>query len=96
MGYDFSSPSIAFTSTTVFIPLANYIEPKNNDVKNELASANIDKDKSILGATPKQDKKELKNPRAKNANSQNLNRRNSIFIITVEQPVILDLIAISG
>ena len=31
----------------------------------KLASENIDKGKSILGATPKFDKKETKNPRAK-------------------------------
>ena len=42
---------------------------RNNDVKNELASENMDKGKSILGATPKQDKKEVKNPRAKNGNT---------------------------
>ena len=43
LGYDFSSPSIASTSTTVFIPPANNIEIENNDVKNELASENIDR-----------------------------------------------------
>ena len=68
--YDFSSPSIASTSTTIFVPLANNVETKNNDVKKELASENIDKDKYILGAPPKQDKKEVKNPRAKKGNSQ--------------------------
>ena len=41
--YDFSSPSIAFASTIVFISSADNIETKNNDVKNELASENIDK-----------------------------------------------------
>ena len=50
LGYDFSSPSIAFTSITVFVPLANNVETENNDVKNELASENVDKGKSILGA----------------------------------------------
>ena len=50
LGYDFSYPSIAFASTTVFVPPANNIEIENNDVKNELASKNIDKGKSILGA----------------------------------------------
>ena len=60
LGYDFSSPSIAFTSTTIFVPPANNIETKNNVVKNDLASENIDKGKSILGASPKQDKKEVK------------------------------------
>ena len=56
LGYDFSSPSIAFTSTTIFVPPANNIEIENNVVKNELAK-NIDKGKSILGAPPKLDKK---------------------------------------
>ena len=55
LGYDFSSPSIASTSTTVFVPLANNIETEKNVVKNELASENINKGKSILGAPPKQD-----------------------------------------
>ena len=48
LGYDFSSPSIASTSTTVFVAPANNVETENNDVKNELASENVDKDKSIL------------------------------------------------
>ena len=69
LGYDFSSPSIASISTTVFVHLANNIETNNNIVKNDLASENKDKGKSILGAPPKQDKKEAKNPRAKKANS---------------------------
>ena len=40
--YDFSSPSIASASTTVFVPPANNIEIENNDVKNELVSENVD------------------------------------------------------
>ena len=59
LGYDFSSLSIASTSKI-----------ENNVVKNDLASENINKGKSILGAPPKQDKKEVKNPRAKKAISQ--------------------------
>ena len=39
-------------------------------MKNALASENIDKGKSILGAPPKLDKKEIKNPRAKKGNTQ--------------------------
>ena len=70
MGYDFSSPNIASSSTTMFVSLANNVDSKNNDVKTILASENIDKGKSILGAPPKQDKKEVKNPMAKKANSQ--------------------------
>ena len=75
LGYDFSSPSIASTSTTVFVPLANNIEIENNVVKNELASENIDRGKSILGSPLKLDKKEIKNPRAKKANSQKLKQK---------------------
>ena len=70
LGYDFSSPSIVSTSTTIFVPPANNIETENNNIKNELASENIDKGKSILGAPSKLDKKEIKNPRAKKGNSQ--------------------------
>ena len=68
--YDFPSPSIVSTSTTVFVSSANNVETENNDVKHELASENIDKGKSILGATLKFDKKEIKNHRAKKGNSQ--------------------------
>ena len=70
LGCDFSSPSIASTSTTVFIPPANNIETENNVVKNKLASENIDKGKSILGAPSKLDKKAIKNLRANKRNSQ--------------------------
>ena len=70
LGYGLSSPNIASTSTTVFIPPANNIEIENNFVKNELASENLDKGKSILGAPHKQDKKDVKNPKAKKADSQ--------------------------
>ena len=66
--YDFFSPSIASTNSTIFVPLAINVEIENNDVKIDLASENIDKGKSILGAPPKQNKKEAKNPRAKKAN----------------------------
>ena len=42
LGYGFSSSNIASPSNTV--------EIKNNDVKTDLASENLDKGKSILGA----------------------------------------------
>ena len=70
LGYDFSSSSIASTSTTIFVPPPNNVEIKNTNVKTDLASENIDKGKSILGAPHKQDKKEVKNLKAKKANSQ--------------------------
>ena len=43
---------------------------RSNDVKNVLASENIDKGKFILGAPPKLDKKEIKNLRAKKGKTQ--------------------------
>ena len=70
LGYGFSSSNIASTSSIVFVPPNNNVEIENNGVKTDLASKNIDKGKSILGAPPKQDKKEAKNPKAKKANSQ--------------------------
>ena len=79
LGYDFSSPSITSTSTTVFIPPVNNIETKNDDVKNELASENIDKSKSILGVTPKLDKKEIKNSRVKKGNTQKPKQKKQHF-----------------
>ena len=69
LGFDFSSPSIAFASITIFVPPNNNVEFENNDVQNVLASENIGKGKSILGAPYKQDKKEIKNPRAKKGNT---------------------------
>ena len=70
LGYDFSSSNIASSSTTMFVSPANNVDSENNDVKTILASENIDKDKSILGAPPKLEKKETKNPRAKKGNNQ--------------------------
>ena len=70
LGYGLSSSNTASTSTAVFVPPNNNVEIEKNDVKIDLASENIDKSKSILGAPPKQDKKEAKSLRAKKANSQ--------------------------
>ena len=70
IGYGFSSSNITSNSTTVFVPPSNNVEIENNDVKTDLASENIDKGKSILGAPPKQDKKKAKNPRTKKDNFQ--------------------------
>ena len=70
LGYGLSSSNTASSSTTVFVPLANNVKIKNNEIKTKLASENIDKAKSILGAPPKLEKKDVKNPRAKKTNSQ--------------------------
>ena len=68
--YDFSSSNIASTSATVFVLPSNNVEIENNNVKTNLASENLDKGKSILGAPPKLEKKNAKNPKAKKATSQ--------------------------
>ena len=65
-----SSSNTASSSTTVFVPPTNNIKTENNKIKTELASENLDKGTSILGATPKLEKKDVKNSRAKKANSQ--------------------------
>ena len=95
LGYDFSSPIIASTSTTIFVPPSNNVKSENNDVKNVLAIENIDNGKSILGTPSKQDKKKTKNLGLKRETLKSLNRRSSTDI-TVEQLDILDQIAISG
>ena len=70
LGYDFSSSNIASTSATIFVPPSNNVEIENNEIKTKLASENLDKGKSILGAPFKLEKKDVKNPRVKKANPQ--------------------------
>ena len=70
LGYDFSSPNIATSSTTIFVSPTNNVEFENTNVKTVLVSENIDKSKSILRASSKQYKKEIKNPKAKKGNTQ--------------------------
>ena len=68
--YDFSSPNIASSSTTVFVSPADNINSKNDEIKTEIASENVDKGKSILGEPPKVEKKETRNPRTKKVNNK--------------------------
>ena len=96
LGYDFSSPSIAFTSITIFVPPTNNVEIENNVVKNNLVSENIDKGKSILGAPPSRIRKRLKTLGLIRETLKSLNRRSSISVVTMEQLDILDLIATCG
>ena len=70
LGYGISFSNTTSTSTTVFVPPARNTEIENINVKISQASKNLDNGKSILGAPPKLDKKETKNPKAKKANSQ--------------------------
>ena len=66
-GYDFSSPSIASSSATMFVSPANNV---NSECKIDIASENVDKRKYILGAPPKLEKKETRNPRTKKVNNK--------------------------
>ena len=70
LGYDFSFPNITSSSTTVLVSPTNNVNSESNDVKIVLASENIDKGKSILGAPPKLDKKKTRKPRTKKGNNQ--------------------------
>ena len=70
LGYGLSSSNTASSSTTIFVPPANNVKTENNEIKTELASENLDKGKSILGAPLKLEKKDVKNPRAKKTNFQ--------------------------
>ena len=70
LGYGLSSSNTTSSSTTVFVPPTNNVKIENNEIKTELASENLDKGKFILGAPPKFEKKDVKNPKAKKTNSQ--------------------------
>ena len=70
IGYGLFSSNTASSSTIVFVPPSNNVKTENNEIKTELASKNLDRGKSILGAPLKLEKKNVKNPRAKKANSQ--------------------------
>ena len=70
LGYGLSSSNTASSSTTIFVPPANNVKVENNEIKTKLASENLDKGKSILGASSKLEKKDIKNPKAKKTNSQ--------------------------
>ena len=69
-----NSSHIASSSNTIFASPANNENLKKNETKTEIASENnLDKGKSILGATPKVEKKETRKPKsnkAKNKKSQ--------------------------
>ena len=75
MGYELSNSShTASSSKTIFVSPANNENLEKNETKTEIASENnLDKGKSILGALPKIEKKETRNPKsnkAKNKKSQ--------------------------
>ena len=79
LGYGLSSSNTASTSTTVFVPPVRNTETENTDVKISLTGGNLDMGKSILGAPLKLDKKDVKNPKAKKANSQKPKQKKQHF-----------------
>ena len=79
LGYDFSSSNIASSSTIVFVSPTNNVNFKNNEFKTEIASDNLDKDISILGAPSKVEKKETRNPKTKKVNNNKSQPKKSHF-----------------
>ena len=69
---------------------------KNTNVKTDLASENIDKGNLSLEHPLSRIRKKLKTLGLRRLTLKSLNRKGSISVIIMEQPVILDLIAISG
>ena len=96
LGYNFSSPNIASSSTTVFISLANNVNSENNNCETDIANENVDKGKSILRAPPKRERKRLETLGLRRLITKSINKKISIFIITVEFQGILVQIATSG
>ena len=79
LGYDLSSPNIASSSTTMFVSPADNINFENNESKTKIASENIDKGKSILGAPLKIENKETRNPKSKKENNKKSQQKKSHF-----------------
>ena len=80
----------------MFVSLANIDISKNVDIKTEIASENIDKGKSILGAPPKLKRMRLGTLELRKTIIKSLNKRSYIFVITVKLQSTLIQIAISG
>ena len=80
LGYDFSSPNTASSSTTMFVSPTNNVNSENNDVNIVLTSENIDKGKSILREPPKLDKKGLETLGQRREITKSLNRKSSISV----------------
>ena len=59
----------------MFVSPTNNVESENNDVKTTLASENLDKDKSILGAPPKLENVVTKNPRAQKSKNKKFKQK---------------------
>ena len=80
----------------MFVSSANNINYENNEYKTEIASDNVDKGKSILGAPSKVEKKKTRNPRTKKEHNKKSQKKSRISIITVEFRDTLIQIFING
>ena len=80
LGYDFSSYNIASSSTIMFVSSTDNDNSKNDEAKTDIASENLDKGKSILGASPKVEKKETRNPRTKKVNNKKVLTKEAAFL----------------
>ena len=96
LGYDFSSPNIASSSTIVFVSPSNNVNFENNENKTEIASKNLEKGKSILGAPLRLKRKRLETLGLRRKITESLNKRSRISVITTEFQGIHIQIAISG
>ena len=96
LGYEFSSLNIASSSKIVFVSPANDNDAENNEAKTKIASENLDKGKSILGAPLRLKRKRLGTLGLRKTIIKSLNKRSCIFVITVELQDTLVQIAISG
>ena len=83
MSYELSNSShIASSSKTVFVSPANNESLEKNETKTEITSENnLDKGKSILGAPPKIEKKETRNPKSNKAKNKKSQPKKSHFCL---------------
>ena len=84
LGYDFSSPNIASSSSTVFVSPANNVNSENNECKTDIAIENEDKGKSLLEHPLILKRKRLETLGLRRLITKSLNRRSCISIIIVE------------
>ena len=63
----------------MFVSPADNVNSQNNESKTKTASENIDKGKSILGAPPKVEKKETRNPKTKKENNKKSQQKKPHF-----------------
>ena len=79
----------------MFVSPADNVNSKNDETKTEIASENLDKGKSILGAPPRLKRKRLETLGLRKLTTKSHNRRSRIFVIIVEFQGILVQIATS-